>query len=84
MTNVSAAKIRNDFSNVVNRVAFGKERFIINRRGKNLAAVIPVEDLELLQKIEDGIDLIDARNALKEARTKGTKFWSTLKTEIGL
>ena len=84
MTNVSAAKIRNDFSDIVNRVAFGKERVIINRRGKNIVAMIPVEDLELLQSLEDKIDLSDARQSLKESRVKGTKSWSKLKAEVGL
>ncbi len=84
MNNLSAAKMRSDFAEVVNRVAFGKERVIITRRGKNLAAVVPVEDLELLQEIENKMDLSEAREALKETKTKGTKAWTKLKNEMGL
>lgn len=84
MSNLSAAKVRSDFSEVLNRVAFGKERVAINRRGKVVAVVVPIEDLELLEALEDKMDLSEARAALKEVKTKGTKAWSKLKTEMGL
>lgn len=84
MSNLSAAKVRSDFAEVVNRVSFGKERIVITRRGKNLAAVVPVEDLELLQALEDKMDLIDAKAALKEAKNKSLKKWAQLKSEMGL
>jgi prevent-host-death family protein len=84
MSNFPAAKIRNEFSEIVNRVAFGKERVGINRRGKVVAAVVPIEDLELLEALELKMDLNEARAALKEAKVKGTKSWSKIKSETGL
>jgi hypothetical protein len=84
MSSLPAAKIRSEFSDIVNRVAFGKERVGINRRGKIVAAVVPIEDLELLEALELKTDLNEARAALKEAKTKGTKSWTKIKAETGL
>ena len=84
MTTMAASKFRQDFSESVNRVAFGKERVVLDRHGKEIVAVIPVEDLKLLQELEDRIDLADARAALAEAKKKGAKPLHALMKELGL
>lgn len=53
MSSFSTAKAGSSFSKVVNRVAFGKERIEINRRGKSIAAVVPIKDLKLLRFLEE-------------------------------
>ena len=69
------------------RLSFGKERTIVARRGKDLAAVIPMDDLRLLERLAreemDRIDLEDARAALKEAHEKGTIPLRDLMRELG-
>jgi prevent-host-death family protein len=76
MTRLNISKAREEFPDVVNRAAYGKERTIVSRRGKDLAAIIPIEDLRLLERLAreevDRIDLEDARAALAEAEEKGT------------
>ncbi len=57
---------------------------VLTRRGKALAAVVPIEDVELLEKIENQIDLEDAREALEEAEREGTIPWEKIKAELGL
>jgi len=84
MTKVSAAEARNEFSEILNRASFGKERIVLTRRGKDLAALVPIEDLELLERLEDRIDLEDARAALAEVREGGTVSWEKLKSDLGL
>ncbi|TLY16409.1 MAG: type II toxin-antitoxin system Phd/YefM family antitoxin [Nitrospirae bacterium] len=84
MTTLTASKVRKGFSETLNRVAFGKERVVLHRHGKEVAAVVPIEDLKLLQELEDRIDLADARAALAEAKKKGTKPLQTIKKELGL
>jgi len=53
-----------------------------------MAAVIPMDDLELLEKViaklEDLIDLEEAKAALEEAEEKGTIPWEELKAELSL
>src|SRR5262245_36539106 len=49
---LEATKAKETFGDTMNRVAFGKERIILTRRGKPLAAIVPLEDLELLDAVE--------------------------------
>ncbi len=84
MARIPTAKARDEFSDLVNRAAYGKERVVLTRRGKALAAVVPREDVELLERLEDRIDLDEARAALAEARDDGTVSWEEIKAEIGL
>ncbi len=49
--------------------------------GKELAAVVPIEDVKLLEELEDRLDLEVAREALKE---EGTIAWEKVKAELGL
>jgi prevent-host-death family protein len=87
MTRLNVSKARDEFPDLVNRAAFGKERTIVSRRGKDLAAVIPIEDLRLLERLTraeiDRIDIEDARAALKEAKEKGTIPLRDLMRELG-
>ena len=84
MTSLTVSKAREEFSETVNHVAYTKERVMVERHGKAIVAMVPVEDLELLQDLEDRMDLSDARAAIAEAKKKGTKTWSVLKKELGL
>ncbi len=49
MARVRTDEARNTFGTVLNRVAFGKERIVLERRGKALAAIVPLEDLARLE-----------------------------------
>jgi prevent-host-death family protein len=81
MTRLAASKVRENLSDTLNRVAYQKERIVLRRRGKDLAAVVPIEDLIFLERLEDRVDLEAARKALKE---KGTIPWKKLKVDLGL
>ncbi len=63
---ISTADARKNFADIVNKVAYGKESIVLTRRGQEIAALISIEELELLQQIEDYIDIEDARKALQE------------------
>lgn len=84
MTALTVSEAREGFSEMVNRAAYAKERVMVERHGKAVAAMVPVEDVELLQAFEDRMDLADVRAALAEAKKKGTKPLSALKKELGL
>ena len=68
---MTTAQARDRFSEVLNRAAFGKERVILTRRGKALVAVVPLEDLDLLEEVEDRRDVADARAALEKRKRSG-------------
>lgn len=88
MNRLNVSKAREGFLDIVNRAVYGEERTIVSRRGKDVAAVIPIEDLRLLERLEqkeiDRIDIADARAALKEAEEKGTIGLTDAKKRLGL
>ena len=67
---VSASVIRETFAEALNKAAYGKERIIIDRRGKRLAALIPIEDLERLEALENRSDVAAARKALAASKKR--------------
>ena len=76
-----ATAARAAFSELTNKVAYGKERVVISRKGKRLVAIVPIEDLEFLEAFENKADLAAARKALKEP---GAKSWEQFRKERGL
>ena len=79
---ISTADARKKLANIVNRVAFGKETFVLTRRGEALAALVSVEDLKLLQEMEERMDVDDAWKARSESEE--TVSWEELKKELNL
>ncbi|RJX30590.1 MAG: type II toxin-antitoxin system Phd/YefM family antitoxin [Desulfarculus sp.] len=81
---VSAVEFRQGASAVLSRVEYGGERVAVTRHGKPVAAVVPLEDLEALEALEDALDLAEAKKVLAEARKKGSLSWAQVKKELGL
>jgi prevent-host-death family protein len=61
----STTAARGSFSEMLNRAAYGKERVVVTRRGKPLAAIVPMEDMAALDAMADERDgkLIAKRRA---------------------
>ena len=75
---------RDSLADTLNRVSYSKERIVIRRHGKELAALVPIEDLRLLEELEDRLDLEEARAALAEVETEGTVPWEKVNKELGI
>lgn len=71
MTRLAASEAYKDFSDTLDRVAEKGERIILHRQGKNVAVLIPVEDLALLEELEDRLDVEDFRAAKEEWEREG-------------
>jgi prevent-host-death family protein len=82
MISMPITAARDDLSEVVNRVAYSKERICLTRHGKDVACVVSVEEARLLDLIEDRLDLSDALDALRELRDQGPVSWDALKAEL--
>ncbi len=84
---VNASEAREEFSEIINRVAYAHERVVIRRRGKELAAMIPIEDLRLLERLieeeEDRIDAEEAERILNDP-TEERVPWEEVKKDLGL
>ena len=48
----SVAHAKNTLSNLINKVAYGKTRILLESRGKPKAALVSTEDLERLERLE--------------------------------
>ncbi len=81
MENISANEARDTLPDLLNQVAVEGERFILTDRGRSLAAIISMDDLELLRELEDRMDVAAAERALAEP---GTIPWEDAKRELGL
>ncbi len=62
--NISVSDAREGFADLVNRVAYARERVRVVRRGRELVAIVPMEDVELLEAIEAELDIAAARDAI--------------------
>ncbi len=71
-TKISIADARSSFGDLVNRAHYADERVILEKRGKPVAAVISIADLETLEALENAADI----RALQEAKAEddGTRY----------
>jgi prevent-host-death family protein len=76
-----------DIEEVLHDVKKGKP-ILLNKDGKEVAAIISIEDLRLLERLieeeEDRIDSGEASEILSEVKEQGTVTWESLKASIGL
>lgn len=79
---ISVSEARDEFAELVNRVAYAHERVRVARRGRDVAAVVPVEDLELLEALEDEIDLQAAREALADPTNAVHLPWEQVRDQL--
>jgi len=80
MTTIPITEAREHLADLGNRVALRGERVIVERRGKNLFALVPVEDVELLERLEDQMDL----EAIRAARKEPSVPFEKVRKELGL
>ena len=70
MNRQSASEVRKDFAETIDRVRHRGERIILHRRGKDVAAIVPLEDLALIEAVEDRLDLEEAKRRLNDPNDK--------------
>ena len=88
MTIISAKVARETFSDLLSRAAYTKERVVVTRNGKKMAALISMDELALLESILDELeykkDVDEACAALSEIETEGTVPWDKIQSDLGL
>ena len=55
MLKMTTVEARENFSEMINQVAYGNQRVILTRRGRALVAVMPLQELKTLEKNEASI-----------------------------
>ena len=86
MTHLTASQLRDDVATAINRVALVGERIVLRRNRKDVAALVSMEDLALLERLEDRLDYEDAEKVLAEMQANGEKPipWDEAKKQLGL
>jgi prevent-host-death family protein len=69
-TEISASSARQNLSKIIDAVRVAGERILVTQHRRPVAAVIGVEDLELLQLLEDHMDVAEARRRMREPADK--------------
>ncbi len=78
---VNIANFRNNIADALNRVAYGGERVVLARRGKGVVALVSMNDLATLERLEDESDL---KAALKARKEKGKIPLKKIKARLGM
>lgn len=76
MTRLTTSKARMQFTRTLDRVASKRERIVLHRRGKDVAALVPLEDLAVLEQeeMQDRLDAKEARRRLKDEKEVPTPY----------
>ncbi len=68
MTRIGVSDARDHLSEVVDRARYTQERVVLTKRGREVGAIISIDDLKLLEMLEDQLDIKAARQALEESQ----------------
>jgi len=69
---------------LVNRVAYGKERIYLTSHEKKMVAIVPIEDVEALEALEDQEDIAIAKKRIPKAKKEGTLTTKELRKRLKL
>lgn len=61
----------------------GRERVVLHRHGRDVAAIVPLDDLRILEELEDRADVAAARRRLRD-RSDEVLEYEQLRAELGL
>lgn len=61
---IPVLEARRHFADIINRARYKGERVVLTRHKQPVAAVVSLEDLELVEALEDRLDVAAARAAL--------------------
>lgn len=89
MVHIPVSEFKNEISETINRVVYAGERVLLQRHGKDVAALVSMEELKILEEIEeleDQIDLKEALSVLKKIKSGQTDVVTIeeAKKELGL
>ncbi len=84
MKTLTVSEARDTLAEILDKARYSNERVVVTKRSKSVAAIVPLEDLNLLVELEARIDLEDAREAIRETEEKGAKDLDSLLEELDL
>ncbi len=82
MRDVTTAEARKNLADLLNEVAYAGEQVVVTRHGRRIAAIVPVEDLTLLQRLRRILGESDAEQALRELADGTSVSWADLRETL--
>ena len=74
---------RESLGEVVDRARYTHERVVLTKRGKEVGAIISMDDLKLLEMLEDQLDIKAARESIEESRGERIPY-EEVRKKLGL
>ncbi|MEE2845704.1 MAG: type II toxin-antitoxin system Phd/YefM family antitoxin [Gemmatimonadota bacterium] len=84
MKKVTTAEARKNMAELLNRAAYGKERFVVTRHGKGLVAIVPLEEVTLLDRLRELLSKKDLDAALAAMNEPHTSSWDDVRKDLDL
>lgn len=84
MKHVTTAEARRNLAEVLNQAAYGGERFVVTRHGKELVAIVPLEEATLLDRLRGFLAKRDYEAALREVADAGAVPWEEVRRDLDL
>lgn len=84
MHSIPSKRIREEFTHIMDDVAFCGERYVVTRNGRELVAVISMSDLKELQALENKRDIEAAQKAERYSKKHGTVPWNEVEKLLGI
>ena len=67
----SAVEAPDALAQAIDRAAVDKERVFLTRKGKAVAALVPIEDVAALEELEDRVDVEEGEKRLEAWEAEG-------------
>lgn len=83
MTRMGVSDAREHLGDVVDRARYTQERVILTKRGREVGAIISIDDLKLLEMLEDQLDIKEARQTLEESQGERISY-DEVRKKLGL
>jgi prevent-host-death family protein len=83
MNEITTAEARRHMAELLSRAAYGKERFVVTRHGKELVAIVPLEEMRLLDRLRMLLSRKEFDAALAEVEAARTRPWAEIRRELG-
>ena len=80
MKSIPISEARRRIADLANHVAIRGDRIVVERHGRNLMALVSMDDLELLERLEDEVDL----RAVRDRSREPTESLAKVKKDLGL
>ena len=77
---ISVTELMKTFEEATRRVEHAGERIVVRHNSREAFALVPIEDLRLLEAIEDKIDVLAATESLADSR--GSIPWDDVKKDL--